>query len=174
MGSSHCRARRRTTGIGRGNELAWEEWERAKAAASESLAARMQLNQAGPGAADDADLVVHQDDLGAVGHEAFILHGELKKKADIAGTGVDKNGSGSTMQAAAVLKSHNLGLGSELESTVEIWTSQVKHVLQACAHISNHLDYSKKLHAQEDARIATEIGGRTRPLPVSVLNDYFK
>jgi hypothetical protein len=154
--------------------VAWEEWERAKAAASEGQAARMQLNQAGPASAGDSDLVVHQDDLGAVGHEAFILHGELKKKADVAGAGLDKNGSGSTMQAATALKSHNLALGSELESTVEIWTSQVKHVLQACAHISNHLDYSKKLRAQEDARIAAEIRGRTGSLPVSALNDYFK
>ncbi|GAA3796153.1 hypothetical protein ACFS5L_32985 [Streptomyces phyllanthi] len=154
--------------------MAWEEWERAKAAASEGRADRMQLNEAPPGGSADADLVVHQDDLGAVGHEAFVLHGELTKKADIAGAGADRNGSGSTMQAAATLKSHNLGLGSELESTVEIWTSQVKHVLQACAHISNHLDYSKKLHAQEDARIAAEVRGRTGPLPVSALNDYFK
>ncbi|WP_186779310.1 hypothetical protein [Streptomyces salinarius] len=88
--------------------------------------------------------------------------------------GADKSGSGSTMQAAAALKRGGLGLGSELESTVEIWTSQVKHVLQACAHISNHLDYSKKLYAHEDAKIAAEIRGRTGPLPVSVLNDYFK
>ncbi len=117
---------------------------------------------------------MHQDDLGDVGHEAFILHGELKKKADVAGAGVDKSGSGSTMQAAAALKSHNLGLGTELESTVEIWTSQVKHVLQACAHISDHLDYSKKLHAQEDARIGAEIRGRAGSLPVSTLNDYLK
>lgn len=157
-----------------GDELAWEEWERAKATASRGRAARMQLNQAGSGGAGDSDLMVYQDDLGAVGHEAFILHGELKKKADIAGAGVDKNGSGSTMRAAAELKSHNLGLGSELESTVEIWTSQVKHVLQACAHISNHLNYSRKLHTREDARIAAEIRGRTGPLPVSVLKDYFK
>jgi hypothetical protein len=134
----------------------------------------MQLNQAPPGGSGDSDLVVYQDDLGAVGHEAFILHGELKKKADIAGTGADKNGSGSTMQAAAALKSHNLGLGAELESTVEIWSSQVKHVLQACAHISNHLDYTKKMHAQEDAGIAAEIRGRTGTLPVSALNEYFK
>ncbi len=152
----------------------WEEWERAKAAASEGQASRMQLNQTGPGGAGDLDLVVYQDDLGAVGHEAFVLHGELKKRADIAGAGVDKNGSGSTMRAAAELKSHDLGLGPELESTVEVWTSQVKHVLQACAHISNHLDYSKKRHVEEDAKIVAEIRGRTGALPVSALNDYFK
>lgn len=154
--------------------MTWDEWEKAKAATSEGRAARTQLNQAAPGGAGDSDLVVHQDDLGAVGHEAFILHGELKKKADIAGTGADKSGSGSTMQAAAALKSHNLGLGSALESTVEIWTSQAKHVLQACAHISNHLDFTKKLHARDDAAIAADIPGRVGPLPVSALNDYFK
>lgn len=156
-----------------GGEMAWDEWKRLKAEASERRAAGMQLNQAGPAGTGDGDLVVHQDDLGAVGHEAFILHGELQKRADIAGTGADKNGFGSTMQAAAALKSHDLMLGSELESTVEIWTSQVKHVLQACAHISNHLDYSKKLYAQEDQKIGADIRGRTGPLPVSALYDYF-
>jgi hypothetical protein len=154
--------------------MVWDEWERAKTAVRDSHEVRTQLNQVGSEGAGDQDLVVYQDDLGAVGHEAFILHGELKKRADIAGAGADKSGSGSTMQAAASLKSGGLGLGSELESTVEIWTSQVKHVLQACAHISNHLDYSKKLYAQEDAKIAAEIRGRTGTLPVSVLNEYFK
>ncbi|MDI9888513.1 hypothetical protein QMZ92_30125 [Streptomyces sp. HNM0645] len=105
--------------------MAWEEWERSKAAVRDRYEARMQLNQAAPGSsAGGGDLVVHQDDLGAVGHEAFILHGKLKRKSDIAGTGADKSGSGSTMQAAAALKSHNLGLGAELESTVEVWTSE--------------------------------------------------
>ena len=55
-----------------------------------------------------------------------------------------------------------------------MWTSQVKSVLQACAHISNHLDYSKKLHAHDDTRIAADLSGRTGPVPVSVLNEYFK
>lgn len=157
--------------------MAWEEWEQVKAAVRERDATGMRLNQAPAGSGGgggDGDLVVHQDDLGAVGHEAFVLHGELKKKADIAGTGADKSGSGSTMQAAAALKSHHLGLGAELETTVEVWTSQVKHVLQACAHISNHLDFSKKLHARDDALIAAEVRGRTGPVPVSALNDYFK
>ncbi|MEV8065461.1 hypothetical protein AB0P32_04820 [Streptomyces sp. NPDC085995] len=154
--------------------MAWEEWERAKAAAAAGDGTRMQLNQAGTGRSGAADLVVHQDDLGAVGHEAFVLHGELRKKADIAAAGAGNDASGSTMRAAAALKNNHLGLGSELESTVEIWTSQVKHVLQACAHISNHLDYSKKLHARDDIGIAADLRGRTGPVPVSVLSEYFK
>ncbi|MFF1733969.1 hypothetical protein [Streptomyces sp. NPDC058247] len=153
--------------------MAWDEWEQSKGAATQRQAARMQLNEAGT-AGGDGDLVVRQDDLGAVGHEAFVLHGELAKKADIAGVGADKDGAGSTMRAAAALKSHHFTLGSELETTVEMWTSQVKSVLQACGHISNHLDYSKKMHANDDALIAADVRGRTGPLPVSALNDYFK
>ncbi|MFE2294562.1 hypothetical protein [Streptomyces sp. NPDC059452] len=154
--------------------MAWDEWERAKGAVTQGHTG-MRLNEtAGPGGTAAPDLVVHQDDLGAVGHEAFVLHGELKKRADIAGAGTDKSGAGSTMQAAAALKSHNLGIGSELETTVEVWTSQVKHVLQACAHISNHLDFTKKSHLREDVKIAAEISGRAGPVPVSVLNDYFR
>ncbi|MEV4879343.1 hypothetical protein [Streptomyces cyaneofuscatus] len=153
--------------------MAWDEWERAKEAAAKGPGG-MQLNAGGPANAVSPDLVVQQDDLGAVGHEAFVLHSELKKRADIAGAGTDKNGAGSTMQAAAALKGHNLGLGSELATTVEVWTSQVKHVLQACAHISNHLDFTKKLHARDDVKIAAEISSRTGPVPVSALNDYFR
>ncbi|TQE37534.1 hypothetical protein Sipo8835_07575, partial [Streptomyces ipomoeae] len=73
------------------------------------------------------------------------------------------------------LKSHNFQMGGALETTVEIWSSQVKSVLQACAHISNHLDFSKKLHANDDAKIATVIeadNGLT--MPASRLNEYFK
>ncbi|MGA5321845.1 hypothetical protein ACPCIU_15570 [Streptomyces seoulensis] len=154
--------------------MVWQEWENAKAGAREAREARTQLNGVGAAGADDHDLVVHQDDLGGVGHEAFVLHGELKKKADIAGAGLDKDGSGSTMRAAATLKSHHFGLGGELETTVEIWTSQVKHVLQACAHISNHLDYTKKRHTAEDAKIVADLSGRSGPVPVSDLDKDFR
>ncbi|MFG3306687.1 hypothetical protein [Streptomyces wuyuanensis] len=40
------------------------------------------------------NLVVRQDDLEAVGREAFLLHGELGEKADIVGAGADKDGEG--------------------------------------------------------------------------------
>jgi hypothetical protein len=51
--------------------------------ARQQQATQMRLNQAGPtgqsrGPASNADLVVHQDDLGAVGNEAFRLHSELQ------------------------------------------------------------------------------------------------
>jgi hypothetical protein len=160
--------------------MAWEEWEQLKATATERRSANMQLNHAAPvggggAGAGEGDLVVHQDELGAVGHDAFMLHDKLGKQSDIAGAGMDKQGAGSTMQAAATLKSHNFATGSLLELAVEMWTTQSKSLLQACAHISNHLDYTKKLHAHDDARIGAELRSRDgSAVSVSRLNDYFK
>ncbi|MGW6613850.1 hypothetical protein ACWGA0_10395 [Streptomyces erythrochromogenes] len=157
--------------------MAWDEWDSAKADAAAQQQASMRLNQlpGAPGGGGPADLVVYQDDLGSVGHEAFVLHGQLHKKADIAGTGADKDGAGPTMQAAASLKGSSFALGAELETTVSVWTSQVKSVLQACAHISNHLDYSKKAHAEDDAAIAASLRNRDgTAVPVSRLSEYFK
>ncbi|MET9501044.1 hypothetical protein ABZY42_04790 [Streptomyces sp. NPDC006622] len=159
--------------------MAWEEWEQVKATAGEPGGhARMRLDQlpadqGGSGAA--GDLVVSQDDLGAVGHDAYLLWDQLRTTADIAGAGADKSGEGSTAQAASSLTSHGFAMGAGLTRTVEIWTSQAKSVLQACAHISNHLDYTKKLHAEDDAKIAAQTaaidGGA---LSVSVLSKYFQ
>ncbi|KOV15355.1 MULTISPECIES: hypothetical protein [Streptomyces] len=157
--------------------MAWDEWDSAKANVAAQQQASMRLNQL-PGASgggERAGLVVYQDDLGGVGHEAFVLHGRLHKEADIAGAGAGKDGAGSTMQAAASLKGSSFALGAELETTVSVWTSQVKSVLQACAHISNHLDYSKKAHAEDDAAIAASLRNRDgSAVPVSRLGEYFK
>ncbi|WOI61727.1 hypothetical protein [Streptomyces fradiae] len=143
--------------------------------ARQQASMRLNLLPGDPGGNQQADLVVMQDDLGAVGHEAFMLHSALQEDADIAGAGADAEGAGSTMQAAAALKGSGFALGSELETTVSVWTSQVKSVLQACAHISNHLDYSKKTHAENDAAIAASLRNRDgSAVPVSRLAEYFK
>ncbi|WP_411074495.1 hypothetical protein [Streptomyces sp. cmx-4-7] len=157
--------------------MAWDEWDRAKADVTARQQASMRLDQlpGDPGGNRQADLVVNQDDLGAVGHQAFMLHSKLQKEADIVGVGADTEGVGSTMQAAAALKGSGFALGSELETTVSVWASQVKSVLQACAHISNHLDYSKKTHAENDAAIAASLRNRDgSAVPVSRLTEYFK
>ncbi|MFD4023978.1 hypothetical protein ACFWRV_10725 [Streptomyces sp. NPDC058576] len=158
--------------------MAWDEWEQAKAQVEARHAARTQLNQApaGVGAAGgQGDLVVTQDDLGAVGHDAFVLHGRLGRQGDIAGAGAGKDGTGTTMQAAASLKTHSFATGPVLELAVELWTTRTKTLLQACAHISNHLDFTKKSHAQDDADIAASFRGRDgSPVPVSRLNEYFR
>ncbi|MEU2395165.1 hypothetical protein [Streptomyces sp. NPDC007369] len=114
------------------------------------------------------DLVVTQDDLGAVGHEAFVVHGELRKKSDIAGTGA-------TGRAATECSAKNLAMGSELSVTLSTWDSQVKTVLQMYAHISNHLDYSKQAHARDDEAIAASLRHRNgSAMSVSEIQRYVK
>ncbi|WP_189938481.1 hypothetical protein [Streptomyces sulfonofaciens] len=156
--------------------MAWDEWEQLKADAARKHATGMQLDQyPGDQGGGDADLVVHQDDLGAVGHEAFVLHGRLGKQADLAAAGAGKDGQGSTQQAAAALKGHHFAMGPALQETVHVWTTQLKSVLQACAHISNHLDHSRKQHGHDDARIAADLRGRDgSAVSVSRLNDLFE
>lgn len=159
--------------------MVWDEWEQAKAVAAQGQPAHMRLNQLpvdqGPGGDVAGDLVVHQDDLGAVGHDAYVLWDELCAVVDIGGAGADESGAGSTDRAAATLAAQGFAMGRGLSKTMEIWGSQAKSVLQACAHISNHLDFTKKLHAEDDARIAAQaraVGGET--LSVSVLGKYFQ
>ncbi|WP_432587773.1 hypothetical protein ABVG11_20925 [Streptomyces sp. HD1123-B1] len=151
--------------------MTWHEWEQLKKTAAD----RIQLNSTHSRGTSEDELVVHRDDLGAVGSEAFRLHTELQAKADLAGMGTNKHGDSSTAQAAAALKKHGFAMASALDKTLETWSTQVKTVLQACANISNHLDYTKKSHAHDDAKIAADLRGADgRALPTSRLNDYFK
>ncbi|WP_371617055.1 hypothetical protein [Streptomyces sp. NBC_00454] len=132
-----------------------EEW----AAAKQSAAAT---------SGSSSDLVVTQDDLGAVGHEAFVIHGELRKKSDIAGTGA-------TGRAGTECSARNLALGAELSVTLSTWDSQVKTVLQMYAHVSNHLDYSKRAHARDDEAIAASLRHRDgSAMSVSEIQRYVK
>ncbi|MFZ4268812.1 hypothetical protein ACOZFM_24335 [Streptomyces arboris] len=158
-----------------------EEWAGLVSAAKErQRTVGMRLNQldpgpGGPSGGPQPDLVVNQDDLGAVGHEAFRLHSELRKRADIAGAGSGKGESGSTALAAKELSGRNLTMGGELYTTLSVWTSQVNTVLQMCAHISNHLDYSKKSHVDEDRAIAATMRNRDgTAVPVSEISTYVK
>ncbi|MFM9444509.1 hypothetical protein [Streptomyces acidiscabies] len=143
--------------------MTWTEWERLKTAAGERQ-----------GATPAGELIVHQDDLGAVGHDAYMLWDDLRTVADLQGAGADGSGNGSTARAATTLTSHGFTTGTGLTKTLEIWTSQVKSVLQACAHISNHLDYSKRLHKDEDAKIGAQVAAADGgAVPVSELSKYF-
>ncbi|MDN3265549.1 hypothetical protein QWJ26_38250 [Streptomyces sp. CSDS2] len=156
--------------------MAWDEWEDLKRQASEEKSPRTQLDHLpSTGGGGDKDLVVHQDDLGAIGHQAYALHDALRRHADIDGMGFDGQGDGTTMQAANELKSHGFATGTALSSSVKAWTSQVNTLLQACATISNHLNYSQKTHAHDDAVVAASMkradGSAT---PVSELRKYFK
>ncbi|WP_448318819.1 hypothetical protein [Streptomyces sp. CO7] len=153
--------------------MAWNEWERLKG----EVAARQ--------GRDGSDLRVHQDDLGAVGHEAFVLHEDLRRVADVGCGGAESaggaggaggaDGGGASRRAAAVLRSSGFATGGALAATLETWSSQVRTVLQATAHISNHLDHSRKAHTRDDAEIGAVLTGRDglSAVPVSVLETYF-
>jgi hypothetical protein len=140
-----------------------DEWAQLKADAAQRGSTRMQLNQHqagdGGGGGGSGDLVVQQDDLGAVGHEAYTLHGRLHKQADIAGMGAG-GGAGSSEQAATHLSGHNFQMGGEFSRALTLWDSKVKTVLQMCAHISNHLDYSRREHARDDEHVAASMRNR--------------
>lgn len=154
-----------------------EDWATIVSASRDRQAAGTRLNSAGPEGAGSGsmNLVVTQDDLGAVGHEAYVLHEQLREGADIVGVGSGKNGEGSTVQAANELSSRHMTMGSELLTTLSVWDSQVKTVLQMCAHISNHLDYSKRSYAQNDKRIEDSLRHRDgTAVSVSEISTYVR
>lgn len=86
------------------------------------------------------------EDLAAIGDEAFDLYQRLNQDGDHA--------QSSTYKAGRDLK-RDFELGVALETVADKWKSQVDTLLQACGHISNHLDYTKKAHADDEHHIGT-------------------
>ncbi|UYQ62370.1 hypothetical protein [Streptomyces peucetius] len=107
-----------------------------------------------------AELKVNTDELGAVGHDAYVLRGRLTRDGDHA--------RASTFDAAIALTNGNFASGAELLKMHDRWNTQLRTLLDACAQISNHLDYSKAAHAKDDA----DIGGNLTA--VSKISEYFK
>ncbi|MEU7023251.1 hypothetical protein ABZ990_21670 [Streptomyces sp. NPDC046203] len=126
-----------------------EEWASAREAARERIA--MRLNQTDPsrGGASDADLKVRQDHLGAIGHAAYELHGRLARDG--------RHASATTEEAGGDLTDNGFLTGIAMNTVQRTWSSQLRTLVDACAHISNHLDYSAALHAQDDRDIRTSI-----------------
>ncbi|MFJ2650707.1 hypothetical protein ACIO1C_28805 [Streptomyces sp. NPDC087420] len=130
--------------------MAWDEWEQIKADTAQEQSTRMRLNQLpvepGGGGNPEGDLKVDQKDLAAIGDAAYRLFGDLDRFADHARV--------SSMTAAGGLKSEGFALGGALDHVAERWVDQVRTLLDACAHISNHLDYTKAAHAGDEVYIA--------------------
>ncbi|MDX3691958.1 hypothetical protein PV726_16740 [Streptomyces europaeiscabiei] len=139
-----------------------QEWAELRAAAAERTA--MQINSApatgGGGGGGGKDLVVNRDDLGAIGNEAYDLLGRLAKEGDMARP--------STFDAATALTNGNFVSGSAVLKVHDFWQTHLRTLLDACAQISNHLDYSKAQHAKDEVKIEGEL---TR---ISVLTEYMK
>ncbi|MFF8322459.1 hypothetical protein ACF06V_35575 [Streptomyces bobili] len=129
--------------------MAWDEWEQLKSKAAESHSTQMQLNQYPVDQGGDGtqgDLVAGHQDLEAVGKaahdlfESFTLYGGHARVASAA--------------AAGGLKGEGFALGAALDHVTERWTSQTRTLLDACAHISNHLRFTKNQHVADDSYIS--------------------
>lgn len=147
-----------------------EEWGALKAAA-------MRLNQVGgsggSGPKGSADYVVNDDELGGIGSAAFKLFNGLEP------TG--KHAKAASETAGTSLKGDGFDTGAAFTEVIETWDKQVKTLLQACAHISNHLDYTKASRKKDDEWIETQLRiiGPVAPekdgaVPASQINKYFR
>ncbi|RPK43429.1 MULTISPECIES: hypothetical protein [unclassified Streptomyces] len=138
----------------------------------------MRLNSAGdsggPGAEKgSADYVVPDDELGHIGHAAFGLFDGLES------TG--KHAKAASETAGTSLKGDGFDTGAAFTEVIGTWETQVKTLLQACAHISNHLDYAKASNKADDEWIETQlrIVGPVAPeadeaVPASQISKYFQ
>ncbi|MFI1221727.1 MULTISPECIES: hypothetical protein [unclassified Streptomyces] len=139
-----------------------KEWAELRSAAAERSA--MQLNSApaegGGTTAGTPDLVVNRDDLGAIGNDAYELRTKLSKDGDHARP--------ATFDAAIALTNGNFASGAAVLKVHDFWQTHLKTLLDSCAHISNHLDYTKALHAKDDVKIGGDLTS------ISKLSEYLK
>ncbi|MEU6816044.1 hypothetical protein [Streptomyces sp. NPDC046860] len=138
------------------------EWAELREGAAKRSATRLNSVPAdgGGGGGGGFDLVVDRDDLGAVGNDAYDLLGRLAKEGDIARP--------ATFDAATALTNGNFVSGSAVLKVHDLWRTHLKTLLDSCAQISNHLDYSKARHARDEVKI---VGDLTQ---ISVLTDDMK
>ncbi|MGW8380033.1 hypothetical protein [Streptomyces sp. ODS28] len=130
-----------------------QEWKQIKADNAGGSSTATRLNQVGDQHSGDpqtgegqGQLEVDDKDLAAVGDAAFRLWDGLGKHGDDAAE--------PTKTAGRDLE-EDFEIGSALGVVAGKWTSQVDTLRQACAHISNHLDYTRNAHAGDEHYIAT-------------------
>ncbi|KKD02845.1 hypothetical protein [Streptomyces sp. WM6386] len=136
--------------------MAWDEWEQLKAKAASGQSTHMQLNQmpadpsGGTGTKDAwGDLRASQKDLSAIGKAAHDLFQDFERYSDHARV--------ASLAAASGLASEGFALGGALSHVAERWVDQVQSLLDACAHISNHLRFTKNQHAADETYISTTL-----------------
>ncbi|NWF28826.1 hypothetical protein HW130_21615 [Streptomyces sp. PKU-EA00015] len=132
--------------------MAWDEWEQLKASAAEKQSAQMQLNGLPPedrpnAGSPQGDLQVHQKDLAKIGDHAFKLYNRLWQEARVTST----DGAGTD------LDSQGFALGKALQHVSTRWDKQLGSVMDACALISNHMDFTKNAHAGDEIFIERHV-----------------
>ncbi|MFD3971984.1 hypothetical protein [Streptomyces cyaneofuscatus] len=139
-----------------------EEWAELRTAAAERAAMRSNgvPAEGGGGGGGAPDLVVHRDDLGAIGNDAYDLRTRLSKEGDHARP--------ATFDAAIALTNGNFTSGAAVLKVHDRWQTQLKTLLDSCAHISNHLDYTKAQHAKDEVKVVGDLP------PISKLTEYLQ
>lgn len=128
--------------------MAWDEWEELKEEAARKHAVHMELNQTDGGGGYTAqpsqygDLKATQGDLAKIGSHAFTLYNDLWQKG--------RKAVPSSEKAAGVLTKKSFLLGEGLQHVADRWDEQLSSLRDACAHISNHMSVTKKIHANDD------------------------
>ncbi|GAA2594650.1 hypothetical protein [Streptomyces axinellae] len=132
--------------------MSWAEWDHAKANATAGEGGtRMRLNgytaadHPGDGPRRDLDLVVHDDELGKLGNMA---HG-LRKQLGTDG----KHAQKATSDAAGDLAADGFDMGDALSELHGAWETKVKTLQDACGQISDHLDYTRGAHSEDEGKI---------------------
>ncbi|WP_328582183.1 hypothetical protein [Streptomyces sp. NBC_00370] len=138
-----------------------KEWASARSTATDNVS--MRLNSApadsGGGGVSNANLDVNQDKLGTLGSAAYKLYDELKVVGNVA--------EQSTAEAAQMMTVSAFLTGAAMSTVHDTWDSQLRTLLDACANISNHLDYSASSHEKQEKKIQAALG-------VSKIDEYFK
>lgn len=130
---------------------------------------RMRLNEIpaphGSRAGGGEDLTVRDDELGALGNMAHELHGRLSKDG--------KHADEATSAAKSWLAEDGMDTGSALGELQAAWETKLGTLTESCAHISNHLDFTKKAHKQDEDTIETNMRNEEGKLmTVSRISDY--
>lgn len=128
--------------------MAWDEWEQLKTAAQDR-SARMQLNQASAQEGGQGDLAVDRQDLAAIGDSAFKLFEDLGRHG--------RDAWSSSQAAAKDLITQEYELGAGLDVVQKKWEKQLQSLVDACAHISNHMDFTKKTHRGDEHFIVSTV-----------------
>lgn len=139
--------------------MAWAEWEQLNAEAAGRRSSGMQLNglPAEGGGVGGKDLVVRDNELGKLGNMAYDLRERFRVDSDHARQ--------STFDASIELFNDGLDTGSALTELHDAWNSKTKVLKEACAHISNGLDFTRSQHAKDEVDIETS-------LKASVISSY--
>ncbi|MCS0605971.1 hypothetical protein NX794_32905 [Streptomyces sp. LP11] len=148
--------------------MAWDEWEQLKTQAAEGQSAHMQLNHVDPGGgtygpyvvpSKTGDLKVGHEDLEKIGSSAHHLYDQLWDKARVATPSSDT--------AAGDLSQQGFALGAGLQHVSDRWEEQLKSLMDACAQISNHMQTTKKVHADDENYIQRQMSS------IDALDDGF-